>query len=809
MKKNKDFLTQIFEYAETMPNHIALVDEAHKITYRELKFRVEKTVKKIESLSIQDKCVVLQLPRGIYFPIMVLSLSKLSITFVPQDISQPKERLDQMIDTAEASVVISLDSEGEYQFKKISQTVSNSSNAWAIYFTSGSTSIPKAVEIPRDNVMNTVLWEQERFKITPNDHVAVYTPYSFAISYIELFSSLYSGATIYIANEVIRHDLGMLEKFLIKNEISLMNTTAVIGERIMKTMTVPSLRLLTLSGQRFPRVNLKEINYQVFNVYGNTECGAATITEINNLDKKITIGKPVLNMGALVLGEENQVLPSGNIGELFIYGPQVAIGYYKNIDATDKTFVTIITLDGEKIRGYKTGDFARILLNGEIDYLGRRDSQYKINGVRIDLTEIEEAVRDAVTSVEQVHIAVKDNSIYCWLISDHPEIESNVVEKLSKRLPLVMIPTRIIQIESFPLNGNGKTDEKQLFKDLFNQSNTVDERAISEEQRAAEQYLKNAWAQLLNINAEKIGFDNDFKKLGATSLQIMELGVKIFQDLNKKVNFVELHRQSKLCDMAKILITEDKFRAIYTFVERTPEMGDNPALFVVHSGNTGSDVYRPLFEKNRKANFPIYVIEPHNLLTSGKRISGIENTASYYVDLIENFTSEKNIKLINLMGWSYGGVVASEMCYQFLNDDTLKNVNELAILDSPFYLDETDIDLADFREKSGYFRKYFEETHIFEGMSKKNITTEKLIRNNHLVFQDLINYQPKKIVTRTIFVRSMVEEKPLTDCQIRKLFSNCNIVDVFSKHDYLFIEQKTCNTIKDLLHLVPEFVVSK
>lgn len=643
---------------------------------------------------------------------------------------------------------------------------------------------------------------KNEFQITPEDNVAAYTPYSFAISYIELFSTLYAGATLYIASEEVRHDLGLLEEFIQKNRITFMNTTAVIGERIINMMKNTNLRILTLSGQRFPNTELKGITYKVYNVYGNTECGAATISEIKALDRKITIGKPVLNMGALVLGEQNQVLSPENTGELFIYGPQVALGYYQNMNATNQTFVTVTTLDGKKIRGYKTGDFARILSNGDIDFLGRKDSQYKINGVRIDLIEIEEAIQESVKGIKQTHVTVKDNNIYCWFISNYVERENEIIERLSKKLPLVMLPTRIIQIESFPLSGNGKTDEKQLFRNLFNQPNIVDKRIIGEEQKVAEEYLKRAWAQLLNIDEKVIRFDTDFKKLGATSLQIMELGVKIFQELNKRVNFVELYLQSKLCDMAKMLVTDREFQPIYTFAERTKEMGNNPALFVIHSGNTGSDVYRPLFEKIEKTNFPIYVIEPYNLLTSGERINGIENISSYYIDLIENFAPEKKHKSIKLMGWSYGGVVASEMYHQFTNGINLKKVDELVILDSPFYLDKSDIEVAKVKEKSGYFRKYFEETHIFEGMTQKNITTERLIRNNHFIFQDLINYQPKKATVQTVFVRSMVEDKPLSNWQIRKLFSNCDIVDVFSKHDYLFVESETCDKIREILHLV-------
>lgn len=802
MVESKDFLEQIVDYADTIPNQIALVDDENEFTYLEMKEKIEETIRLLKEYQLEDQCVALQVPRGIYFPIIVLALTKMSVTFIPQDITQPKERLNQMIETAKATAIISI-KDGKYYVKKIDQDKTKNTNAWAIYFTSGSTGIPKAVEIPRENVMNTVIWEKNKFQINTKDRVAAYTPYSFAISYIELFSTLYSGATLYVVNEQIRHDLNMLEEYLIKHSITFMNTTAVIGEQIVRRMKIPSLRILTFSGQRFPNIDLSKVSYKIFNVYGNTECGAATIKEMKSTDKKITIGKPVYRMHALILGEENESLTIGKVGELFIYGPQVAGGYYFNPDATSETFITVENSNNEKVRGYRTGDFARILPSGEIEYLGRRDRQYKINGVRIDLAEIEEALQKVVPQLQQSYVTVRKNRIYCWITSEQCENEQLILEQLKQYLSDVMIPTRLIQIDSLPLNGNGKTDENQLFAELSERVNTNVQRHISKNQATIEAYLITAWAQILNMDEEDINFESDFKKLGATSLQIMELGVKILQDRNQKVNFVELHKQSRLNDMAKLLIKENNFQSIYTFVPRTAEMKDNPGLFIVHSGNTGSDVYRPLFEKIIAPDFPIYVIEPYNLLTSGERIDGIENIAKYYSELIETFIPEKKINQIKLMGWSYGGVVASEICHQMMENKNHKEVTELVILDSPFYLSQEDINLARTREKNGYYRKYFEETHIFKNKDQRNITTERLIKNNHEVFQDLVHYKPKSLAVPTVFIRSMVEERPLSNEQIDQLFSNNRIIDVFSRHDYLFVEEETASIIKKLLQLTP------
>lgn len=802
--KNMDMLTKILNYSETTPHAKALVDEHIQMTYFELKNEINEVIRVIHQQNLKGKIVVLQIPRNIYFPIIVLALTKENITFIPQDITQPKARLQQMIDLAKAQIVVTLH-EGKYVFTEIKQDKNVHTTAWAIYFTSGSTGIPKAVEIPKKNVENTVVWQKDSFQLNEQDRIACFTPYSFAISYIELFSTLYSGGTLYILNEDLRHDLTALEIYLNKNKITFMNVTATIGELVIRSMNIPSLRILTLSGQRFPDIDISCATYRIFNIYGNTECGATTICEIDPIKQEITLGKPVENMNALVLGDNYEILSDGEIGELFITGPQVATGYLLNEDVTKKVFINIQHL-GKTIRGYRTGDFARILPSGNIEYNGRRDRQYKINGIRIDLAEIEKVIRKLIPSMKQKHIIVSENQICCWITSEELIDSEIVLSEMKRILPSIMIPTQIIQLENLPLNSNGKIDEIQLLK-LRNQHNiSKTKREVSQNQKDLEKYLQGAWSQILNIEVEKINYSSDFKKLGATSLQIMELGVKILQDLNKKINFVDLHFHTKLSEMVMFLGEESQFQPIYTFVKRDESMKDTPALFVIHSGNTGSDVYKPLFSNIDSPKFPIYVIEPYNLLTEGERINGIEHVAAYYIQLIEEFTPEKEISKIKLMGWSYGGVVANEICYQLQNKKNKKYVNELTIIDSPFYLEQSDLELAQEREKNGYYRKYFNETHIFEGMDKKNITTEHLIENNNRVFQDLYNYEIKKTTVPTTFIRSMVEEKPLTDKQIRSIFEDVLIKNVYSSHDYLFVEKETCLFIKNELHLIPKEV---
>lgn len=798
--QDKSMLEKIFQFAETDPNKLAIVDEANQLTYQELKEAVNQTSKQLKKKNLKGKIVALQIPRGIYYPILVLALTKVGVPFIPQDVSLPKARLDESIQLAGVHVVVSLNQD-MYMFTETNKREKQTSDAWAIYFTSGSTGTPKGVELPVSNMENTVNWQQETYQLTKRDCVASFTPYSFVISCIDLFPILCSGGTLYILNESLRHDLSALEAYLNTYKITFMNTTTAIGEIMIRTMNLPSFRLLTLAGQRCPSLDLSRVSYGVMNVYGNTECGATTVYRIRPQDSVIPIGKPVKNMRALILGENQQVITNDEVGELFFSGAQVANGYLNNTEATKKSFITV-HFQGETLKGFRTGDFARILPDDNIEYLGRRDRQYKINGVRLDLSEIESALRKVIPPLVRWHLAVHDNQIYCWVISKQQLDEEQVLRDMAKLLPDIMIPARVKQLDKLPLNNNGKIDEIKLFDIWKRESGIKDSRILTPTQEKNEDYLRMAWSQILNIKPGSINYDSDFRKMGATSLQIMELGVKILQDLKKKLNFVDLDYHTRLSDMAKFLSQENQFNSIYTFVARTKSMGDTPALFVIHSGNTGSDVYKPLFMDVSTPKFPIYVIEPHNLLTTGERIDGIENIAAYYIELIKLFEPEQSMPKFNLMGWSYGGVVASEICHQLEVENGERKVKRLTIIDSPFYLNQSDLDLVREREVNGYYTKYFEKTHIFEGMDKKNITTEHLISNNRQVCQDLFEYKIKRIMTPAVFIRSMVEDKPLSDTQIQSIFNDVIIKDVYSRHDYLFVEPDTCKFIQKELQLI-------
>lgn len=170
-------------------------------------------------------------------------------------------------------------------------------------------------------------------------------------------------------------------------------------------------------------------------------------------------------MKAYVIDNEGKFIEKAQSGELFITGSQIALGYYLN-DLENKNSFIEVNINNNIMRGYRTGDYVTILNDGRIRYNGRKDRQYKINGVRIELGEVEHAINQILSDYKQIYSCVRNNSIYVWLVTDYSFDEDKIRENLKQFLPDIMIPKRIIRLESLPLNGNGKVDENDLFNAL-------------------------------------------------------------------------------------------------------------------------------------------------------------------------------------------------------------------------------------------------------------------------------------------------------------------------------------------------------
>ncbi|MBU3145500.1 non-ribosomal peptide synthetase [Clostridium sp. CF012] len=418
----------------------------------------------------------------------------------------------------------------------------NSSNDLAyIIYTSGSTGMPKGVMIEHYSVINRLNWMQKKYPINQSDIILQKTPYTFDVSVWELFWWSFYGAKLAILCPGGEKDPDQVISAIQKYKIT---TIHIIPSMIsvflhflqieINTDKINSLRKVFASGEaltlrhveRFYKV-FENLDVSLTNLYGPTE---ATV-DVSYFDcikgenlKVLPIGKPIDNIRLYILNNNLEVQPIGAPGELFIAGDGLARGYLNSPDITSQKFINNKSLNEDRI--YKTGDLARLLPNGDIEYLGRMDNQVKIRGLRIELGEIEYQLLKFKSIKETLVIDRKDesrNSYLCaYYVSDSEVTGSEIREHLSKNLPIYMIPSYFVRMEKLTLSNNGKIDRKKL-PDPFLRISLEEE--YVEPRNDIEKRIATIWEKELNI--DEIGVTSNFFNIGGDSLLAINVSLSI------------------------------------------------------------------------------------------------------------------------------------------------------------------------------------------------------------------------------------------------------------------------------------------
>lgn len=441
---------------------------------------------------------------------LMLAALRLGVTYVNVDSASPKERNSRILkvcgalflfcDSIESGASMSaqdLNNECELVFldqvqlkgasevelieqEKLMFRVDGSCIAY-IMFTSGSTGIPKGVAVTHQNVLHFISWGQQHFKISEEDNFANLSPMYFDNSVFDFFLSLFSGATLTpILRELLSSPYELVQH-VSKNSCSIWFSvpSLLIYLKTMKAMTsqvLPTLRTIVFGGEGYPKVELKKLyddfsgQTQLVNVYGPTECTCICSSHtIENNDFELLDGLPTLgglnpNFDYKILdGESNE----SNVGELCLIGPNVASGYFNDLERTAESFETLTEKNRYMKRMYHTGDLVE-LINNKFYFKGRLDNQIKHMGYRIELEEIELEVQN-LEHVVQVAVVYKRvnaafGKIYCYVQAGNDFNEKKALSELTTRLPDYMLPQKIEAMDELPKNPNGKVDRRALLK---------------------------------------------------------------------------------------------------------------------------------------------------------------------------------------------------------------------------------------------------------------------------------------------------------------------------------------------------------
>ncbi len=485
------------EQVKRTPNAVAVQFEDGSLTYRELDKRADELAKILIAQGVKSGILVgIFVKRSIEMLIGLLGVLKAGGAYLPLDPSFPSERLAFMVEDSGASIILTqtslladmpenkaqvlcLDALGQSpstKRKKKSSSAKPDDPAYIIY-TSGSTGKPKGVQVHHQAVVNFLCSMRESLQINADDTLFAVTTLSFDIAVLELLLPLTVGARVAISSSDVAADGALLANALTDTQATIMQATPASWRSLLEAGWKGKDDLNILCGGEALTndlaVHLLERGARLWNLYGPTETTIwSTIYQVTSnknqgVSNTVPIGRPIANTQIYILDSNLQPVPIGVIGDLYIGGDGVSRGYLNRPELTAERFIP--NPFGSSSVIYKTGDIARYLPDGNIEFFGRSDQQVKVRGFRIEIGEVEVALAGHSSVGQAVVVAWKerssDASLVAYVVPASGEKEADASQLrafLRTKLPEYMVPSIFVNLESLPLTPNGKVDRKAL-----------------------------------------------------------------------------------------------------------------------------------------------------------------------------------------------------------------------------------------------------------------------------------------------------------------------------------------------------------
>ncbi|TWI96355.1 amino acid adenylation domain-containing protein [Mucilaginibacter frigoritolerans] len=563
---------QLFEKQKnTTPDAIAVILDNHQLTYGQLSQKADNLANQILTISPNSLIVGLSTHRSIETIISLLAILKSGKAYLPLDSDYPQDRLKQIINDSGIDLCLAL-TEQKSTFKSLSiktlatdieyniapaPIVTNQSACYVLY-TSGSTGVPKGVSMGHAAMANLLSWQKKHSASAPGFNTLQFAPLTFDVSFQEIFATLTTGGTLILVNDEIRIDPYRLLQYIDQHQINRIILPFVVLQYLTEAAGTeqyyPScLKEVMTSGEQL-KITPQIVRFfssipgcVLFNQYGPTETHVVTQLTLDGNPGQWpalpTIGIPIDETKILILNKDLKKLPDGEIGELCVSGRSLADGYLNHPDLTTEKFVDWHEGPDKTTRIYRTGDLARYLPDGNIEYLGRIDTQVKIRGNRVELGEIEILISQLDGIRQAVVIAREDlpdqKRLVAYLISTKNDVDTDFVRKsVTDKLPDYMLPSAYVWLNEFPKTTSGKVDRKNLPKpDLKRPELDTLYKAPS---TPIEKNINSIWTELLLL--DKIGVDDDFFLLGGNSLLAIKTVAKLKHRFNIEIPITKLYQ---------------------------------------------------------------------------------------------------------------------------------------------------------------------------------------------------------------------------------------------------------------------------
>jgi natural product biosynthesis luciferase-like monooxygenase protein/amino acid adenylation domain-containing protein/non-ribosomal peptide synthase protein (TIGR01720 family) len=693
---------QLFEeQVERTPQAIAVSAEDGKLTYQELNIKANQLAHYLIQLGITPEAsITVCLYHSLELAIAFLAILKAGGKYVPVDPNYPTERLVYLLTDSATKVILTEEAVCDHlpkasiktlylnqinvELKKTSKhnpsLVIQPENLACVIYTSGSTGKPKGVMLTHANICNHTYWMQESFRPTVHDKILHQASISFDMS-LSVLSWLLMGAQVVMAQKSAQQDPKWLIETIQSHSVTTLEMVPALLQALLdypEFAGCKSLKQVNVGGdilsKQLQQQFFKMFNYiPLYNCYGPTETtidATYFICQKNNvLPSIIIIGKPIFNLSCYILSNEQKPLPIGATGELYIGGIGLARGYLNLPELTREKFIAnpfqseAEKLQGKNARLYKTGDLARYMWDGNIEYIGRNDFQVKIRGYRIETGEIESKLAIYPGIKQAIVVAFENKNIQCnttynkylvgYYVADKALDEEAILTELAQQLPEYMLPNKLIYMEQLPLISSGKLDRNALPDPEF-----INRDIFVSPRNELESNICAIYAETLGLDVVNVGIKDDFFRLGGNSILAIKLITKLNAYYHSQLKVAEIFYAKCVENLAK-LISHKKDK--YQMLLRLNNASDNkPIMFMVHPGFSGCEVYVDL--ANKLTNYYLcYGVDNYNLHSTNKILTLNKLSNHYLENILTQFDFKNTNTEIVLLGWSLGGLIALEI----------------------------------------------------------------------------------------------------------------------------------------------------
>lgn len=502
-----------------------------------------------------EKPIGIALNRTQQLIIAILAALDYGVPFLPIDLSLPVERINYMLTNSGINTVLTSQSYSKlfannvliysHDNKKsnLQYKPSKQNELAYVLYTSGSTGIPKGVQVRREGVVNFIDGISEIIDFSAGKRIACLTTVSFDIFFLESITALYKGLTVVLANEEEQHNPKLMAKLIRDNDVDMIQMTPSRMQLLLnhdkELSCLKNVSEIMIGGEPFPlsllRTLQEKTTAKIYNMYGPTETTIwSTVSDLTNKNH-IDIGRPIKNTEIYIVDENQCILPDGQDGEICIAGKGLAKGYVGRDDLTTEKFIYLP--QKPDIRVYRTGDLGRYLADSNLEYLGRNDNQIKIRGHRIELEEIELHLNQIEGIKQSVVIALEtsenDRVLEAFYTSEISIDSKAISDYLSSKIPSYMIPGIFKYVKEFIQTANGKIDRKRVLECVEIKVNCESQKAISDglteiQKKALDVIVSNLDAKVL----DNVSLNMNFASVGLDSITFIKVIVALEGEFN-------------------------------------------------------------------------------------------------------------------------------------------------------------------------------------------------------------------------------------------------------------------------------------